>query len=370
MNEGASQGADRGARDRERADATGALGPAPDGVQPPNGAHLDGAPPSGSSPGGAIVRRRGAKLPTSAPQAMRLVFDAGCVSARQAGALWPGRAGEQAVRLVLRRMHENGLLERERWRPEFSPANARWLGLPPSSQGPLRWEDLFSLSPDGLRWMADHLQAPFQRVRSRYNRSYSGARRDHTYLRLEAWVLISQGACGGRGRAVVRLESEGGIERVRLPDRPGRGPRFVEPDGLFEFREAGDPGAATTLVLLESDTGTQRGVNHLGEKIEAYCEWYLTGGSPTSDLDVSEAPPVLFVSPTRARSAAVLKTFVAAYRSGAPYLRELHARRKQEGFENGARDIFCATNLQILRERGGWGDAYRYLSDERPGPLL
>lgn len=355
MSEGASHGASHRAADGRLPDSGGAYSAAPDG-------EVQGS--------GALVRRRGAKLPTSAPRAMRLVFDAGCVSARQAGILWPGKAGEQAVRLVLKRLHENGLLERERWRPEFSPANARWLGLPPSRQGPLRWEDLFSLSPDGLRWMADHLQEPFARVRSRYNRSYSGARRDHTYLRVEAWVLVSQGAREGGGPEVVRVESEGGIERVRLPDRPGRGPRFVEPDGLFEFREGQDPRAATSLMLLESDTGTQRGVAHLAEKIEAYCEWFLAGGSPTSDLDVSEAPPVLFVSPTRARSAAVLKTFVAAYRSGAPYLRELHARRKQEGFDNGARDVFCATNLQILRERGGWGDAYRYLSDERPGPLL
>lgn len=340
---------------------------APRGGQP-------AAPAAGEAmlvPAGERPRPRGARLPSSAPKAMRLVFDAGCVSARQAGVLWPGKAGEQAVRLVLKRLHEGGLLERERWRPELSPANARWLGVAPSRQGFLQWEDLFWLSPDGLRWMADHLEAPFAKVRSRYNRSYSDARRDHTYLRVEASVLILQGTREAGGPEVVRLESEGGIERVRLPDRPGRGPRFVEPDGLFEFRDLGDdPEAPAGLVLLESDTGTQRGVTHLAEKVEGYSEWFLAGGSPSSGLDVSEAPPVLFVSPTKTRSEAVLKTIVAAYRGGGRYLRELHAERKREGFEHGARDLFCATSLQLLRERGGWGDSYRYLSDSRPGPLL
>lgn len=315
-------------------------------------------------------RRRGARLPTSAPKAMRLVFEAGCVCARQAAVLWPGTPREAAVRTVFRRLHELGLLERDRWRPEFSPANAPWLGLPPSQQGLLRWENVFSLSAEGLRWISDHLEVPFARARSRYNRSYSDARREHTYLRVEASVLIVSGARKVGGLEVVRLESEGGMDRVRLPDRPGRGPRFVEPDGLFEFENRDDPKGPNSLVLLESDTGTQRGVAHLGEKVEAYSEWFLAGGSPTSDLAVRDPPVVLFVSPTKARAAAVRRTIAEAYRRGAQGLIDFHDSRKQEGHENGALGVFCATSLQRLRERGGWGDSYLYLSDTRPGPLL
>lgn len=310
-------------------------------------------------------------LPARAPEAAELIFRLGALTKRQAAWLWPAPYSEESSRRLSRQMLHTGLLRRNRCAVVYSPANAHQLGVPAYRRGPRWvWEDIYSLTIEGVRYVADVLELPLSQTRARYNRSYSDGRREHVYLRNEAYSLIAEGLARTPGIELHRLEAEGGAGRIKLPVRQGRKLRYAEPDGLIQVTEDLPGGRSTHSILVESDTGTQDSVRVIADKLESYAEWYVAGGSETTH-DVSEHPPVLFVSPTTKRSDTV-SYFVeqAAERNPESYLMALHRARERAGFEDGALDVFGFTSLQLLRERGGWGPAYQYLADESPGPLL
>ena len=350
------------------------------------------------------------RLPYNAPEVMELVFRVGLVSARHASVLLEGGMSERRCREILGELHRGQLLARNRTAVPYSPANAAFLESPRTrdrgsvgSQGSPRrsqrrsWEDLYTLAEDaGVRYVSELLGLSLREARSRYNRSYVAGRREHTYLRSEFYTMIAEDLPKDLG--LVDLEAEGGVGRCPLPHRPGYGNRRLEPDGVMVFEEL-DPGgyhsgypigdasgdasgnvrveavpeslAEYFTVFVESDTGKQRSPAQIGEKVERYAQMYLAGNNAEWAFDVSDYPPVLFVSPTRSRSATVGRFIQqAALSDQKSPLRELHLERKEHGSPNGALDVFCLTNLQVLRAAGAWGNAYRYLCDREPGPLL
>ena len=315
------------------------------------------------------------RLPSKAPEAAELVFRLGCLSARQAAALWP--YGQRPVRYAFPLMTEAGLLRRDRCSLRYAPGNGHLL-VPGGSHAegarrPARWEEIFSLTPEGVRYVADALEITLPAARSRYKRSYADGRREHAYLRNEGYFLIAQAVSGLRGVELAGAEAEGGVGRKQLPRAEGQRHRYVEPDGLLEvvYQETGGAREKTT-VYVESDTGTQDSMNVIAEKIEGYAEWYLNGGDGPSDKPLAEPPPVLFISPTRRRSEA-LATYIrrAAEEREKSYFRALHNHRLNDDWPDGALDVVCTTSLELLRESGpSWASSFEYLCDDVPGPLV
>ena len=311
------------------------------------------------------------RLPNRAPEAMRLVWGLGCLTSRQAALLWPGPVSERRVRQVFVDLLACGLLQRDRRAIEYAPSNARLLLLDGATEGVRRnWEDLYTLTPRGVRYVAHNLEIPHATARSRYNRSYSDGRREHAYLRSEFLALHGAGSCLRDPQSRLdRFEAEGGVGRLTIPARPGRRARVVEPDGLMEvsrhnpwaYPPDGDQ-RFRRIFLLEVDTGTQDRVAQIANKIFAYSSWFLANGTERFEYGDKLHPTVLFVSPTRERSLTV-RRFVKRARlewERSPFER-LDALRLRQGHKQGALDLFCVTNLEVLRERGAWTEAYSYL---------
>ena len=279
-------------------------------------------------PKAVLEERSGLKaLPQEAPQVAAVLFRFGCLTSRQAAALWPTGYTNDGVRKILRRLVAREHVERERCCVLYSPGNDHQLGLPPASRSPRwAWEDVFSLTPSGVRYVADIRELPLKRAQSMYRRSYSEGRRNHAYLRNEAYTLIAEGLAGSPDEHLLRAEAEGGVGRARIVTQPGEPLRFVEPDGLLEILQRHDGRRRKSTVFVESDTGSQDSVNVIAQKVESYARWYVAGGTET-ELDVRTHPPVLFVSPT-------VKTLghrVILRRRGRPALpRKLPERAPQE----------------------------------------
>lgn len=312
-------------------------------------------------------------LPNRAPEAMRLVWKLGCLTARQAALLWSGPISERRVWQVFAGLLACGLLARDRCAIDYAPSNAHLLlaGATGGVRG--NWEDLYTLTPKGIRYVAHNLEMPYAGARSRYNRSYSGGRREHAYLRSEFFALHGAGSSSlhDAPSRLDRFEAEGGVGRLSIPGRPGRRAQVVEPDGLMEVSrhnpwlpppEEGER-RHRRLFLLEIDTGTQDHGAEIAEKIFRYSSWFLANGTRHFEYNDWLYPCVLFVSPTHDRSLTVRRF---AERAGLEWDRSpfesLNALRLREGHEQGALDLFCTTNLKILRERGAWAEAYSYLS--------
>lgn len=318
-------------------------------------------------------------LPGSAPTAMAFIWRLGVLSTRHLALLWPYAISERGVRYILDDLVALGYLLKTPDSCLYAPFNAFLLE---NEHGRANWEYAYTLTPAGVRFVAEYLGLRTVEARSRYKRTYHPYRHVHAYLRNEAYAVLA--GTPDPGWRVGWVEGEGGVGRVKLPDRPGRGPRWVEPDGLMIIEE-GDIGASfwnpaiparpdpfewtERTVFVEADTGSQSHVEQIAQKLDGYSEWYLDGGSVTSDLDVSRYPTVLFVSPERTRSEQV-RRFVKHHASrnpGCPMI-ALHRHLKKNGRPDGVLEVFCTADLQTLRRGDAWGGFY-YLRDRRRGSL-
>ena len=321
------------------------------------------------------------QLPGNAGIAMALAWRLGCLSTRHAALLWPYPISKRAINYHFCALTALGYLVKYPYGSRYAPFNDFLLN---GRSGRSNWEYVYVLSKEGLKFAADYLELRLPQARARYNRTYHPYRHEHVYLRSEAYALLAEST--DASITIHRLEGEGGAGRVRLPERPGHGRRWVEPDGLIEVEELSsndafwnsEASAGTArwevikqTVLVEIDTGSQSHVDQIAAKVDGYSEWYLAGGSPTSDIDVSGYPPVLFISPERSRSHQVHR-FIEQHAERRPDspLWSLDRRLRNEGFRDGALEVFCTTNLQELRAGGSWRSAFTYLYDERPGPLF
>lgn len=324
-------------------------------------------------------RRESPHLPTSAPTAMTLVWRLGVLSARHLASLWPHAISERGVRYILEDLVALGYLFKDPDSCLYAPFNSFLLE---GGAGRANWEYVYTATPAGIRYVAEYLELSKAEARTRYRRTYHPYRHIHAYLRNEAYAVLASDP--GSGWRLRWVEGEGGVGRVRLPDRLGRGPRWVEPDGLMMVEEGEtassywdcpaltrpDPlGCTERTVFVEADTGSQSHVEQIAQKLDGYSEWYLAGGSATSDLDVSHCPAVLFVSPERARSKQV-KRFVKHHVQRNPRcpLIALDSRLRKNGHRDGALGVFCTADLQTLRRGEAW-ESFSYLRDRRPGPL-
>lgn len=316
------------------------------------------------------------RLPRAAPKVIALVFRLGILSGRQVAALWDAPRAERSVRGLLFTLQQAGLLRLHRYRCPYAPANQRWLLVPESRQGRLHWENLYSLTEEGVRYAAEYVEIPPARAKTSYRLSYHDFRRDHAYLRNESFAMLASQRHESVRWRLKRIEAEGGVGRVRLPALPGYGPGWLDPDGFIELENelalaGADQPEPARLVFIESDTGSQDTVARISKKIEGYSRWYLDGTPAPAGLDIVSRPAVLFISPTRTRSASVQKYIQrAALGDWKSPLRLLHRQLKDEGQPRGSQALFATTNLEDLREFGAWGPAYKYLHDPQPGPLI
>lgn len=358
-----------------------------------------------SGPGPAVARR---DLPSVAPEVAQTLLRVGCASARQVGMLRPGWLSERRLREVMAAMHAHGLLERRRPVLEYSPHNRHLLERPQRAGGPdlrgARFEQVYALSEEGLRFMAVYGESRLASVRARYRRSYTEAKLRHSFLNAESLaILTSAVAAGAAGALEIRqAETEGGTGSAELPRRrPGESIRRWEPDGWVSFEDLEAPAdSARTDVFFEADTGTQNSMSQIAAKVNDYAnllDAYLeirarrreipgafppegdvpkdyAGRFSVSGLDADyfgeRLPPVVFVSPTERRSDAVKRFVERALRDRRSWARALHGRLLREGTAGGLLDLVGVTNLQMLRAGDGWNDAYLYLADGAPGPLL
>lgn len=87
------------------------------------------------------------RLPNQAPDAMRLVWRLGCLTARQNALLWPTPISERRVRQVFADLRACGLLQRDRRTIRYAPSNAHLLLDGAAEGGRPNWEDLYTLTP-------------------------------------------------------------------------------------------------------------------------------------------------------------------------------------------------------------------------------
>ena len=327
------------------------------------------------------IGRDDIQLPGNAGVAMTLVWRLGCLSTRHAALLWPYPVSKRAINYHFYALTALGYLVKYPYSSRYAPFNNFLLDGRP---GRSNWEYVYVLSKKGLKFAAEYLELHLPQARAQYNRTHHPYRNEHVYLRSEAYALLAKPT--DASITIHRLEGEGGVGRVRLPERPGHGRRWVEPDGLIEVEELSPTGAFWNFeapaeaarweviiqtILVEIDTGSQSHVDQIAAKVDGYSEWYLAGGSPTSDIGVSGYPPVLFISPKRSRSLQVHR-FIEQHAERRPNspLWSLDRHLRKEGFRHGALEVFCTTNLQTLRAGGSWRNAFTYLHDEEPGPLF
>ncbi len=194
---------------------------------------------------------------------------------------------------------------------------------------------------------------------------------NHALLRAEFYLvlvvesrrlLLAKGQGGGPASPVYRVErlgAEGEAGPIELARTPKGGRRSLEGDGLIVASRHGAP--TSLAALVESDTGSQR-YHQIAHKADAYAEYLCKPDRRDSPVDLSRGlPRVVFVSPTFERSKTVRGFILENANSSTSEFGRIRERVLAKSGVDLA-DLLCVTNLEWLRQRGGWEASYWFLS--------